>query len=226
MTKKAMNQKIVMMTTHLRNYKALRKYHSFSKLYIFLIFSFFVFFNGSQAKAVEKYEKTINKAQQAIKSSEEISNKIKYLKNKNKKTGTKDKTNAESAFPLATPFNISIKNKNLSEINIRIIDKINAVAKKMTLFRNRLVKSGSLIFKVSGCLKNMDGNNQEYGYKAFIDIWETNKSTANASLSEKPNDDNIDKIADIKFSGWIFSALPSISHIEHRVYDIRLLSCL
>jgi len=185
---------------------------------------------ASNAAISKEYSDTIDDAQQIIDDTDIISKKIISIKNNNRNTKDRNSDDDENnkkdnAFPLATPLNLSLNGKNLSEINIRVIDKINGIPKNITFFKNRLAKSGSLIFKVSGCLKNTENNSNE-GYKAFIDIWETNKSTTNASLSAKPTNENIEQIADIKFSGWIFSDLPSISHIEHRVYDIRLLSCL
>lgn len=219
MIKKIKNLKMIVI--HLINYKSI-----YNLFYIYVFVSIYLFPDNLFASPEKSISDTIKKAEQILSDSNSLSKKIINIKNKNKSSKRDDNifNSDEYVFPLATPIKIKNKTENLSEIKLRIIDKINGISKEVTTFRNRLTKNGNLIFKISGCLKTTKSERE--GYKSFIDIWETQKSTTNATLSIKPTIENIENIANKRFSGWIFSAIPSISHLEHRIHDIRLLSCI
>jgi hypothetical protein len=87
------------------------------------------------------------------------------------------------------------------------LDKITARVFSLEAKHGQTIKFGTLHIVVRGCKKNPPEEQPEAA--AFIEI------------SEQKSEDQPHKI----FSGWMFSSSPSISALDHPVYDIWVTDC-
>lgn len=92
---------------------------------------------------------------------------------------------------------------------LRTIDKISAYTNTFEIPVGKTVKFGSSLFiKAKSCRKASPIDTPENA--AFLQIWQ-----------RKPSEDTPTWV----FSGWMFSSNPSISGIEHPVYDVWVIDC-
>lgn len=91
---------------------------------------------------------------------------------------------------------------------IQILNKITAKAKTLNLPVNSQLNFGTLIIKVLKCVKSSP--------------YEFNENKIFMEISEKKTGQDTSKII---FRGWMFSSSPSISSLEHAVYDVTAVSC-
>ena len=92
---------------------------------------------------------------------------------------------------------------------LRTIDKISAYTNTFEIPVNKTVQFGaSLFIKARACRKSPPIEKPEDA--AFLQIWEKQPD------GEKPK---------WVFSGWMFSSNPSISAMDHPVYDVWVISC-
>jgi hypothetical protein len=92
---------------------------------------------------------------------------------------------------------------------LRTIDKLSARTDTFEIPVDKTVKFGSSLFiKVRACRKSTALDRPESA--AFLQIWE-----------KKPKQDQSTWV----FSGWMFASSPSISGIEHPVYDVWVIAC-
>ncbi len=92
---------------------------------------------------------------------------------------------------------------------LRTIDKISAYTNTFEIPVNKTVQFGaSLFIKARACRKSSPIEKPENA--AFLQIW------------EKQLDGSKPKWV---FSGWMFSSNPSISAMDHPVYDVWVISC-
>tara|TARA_B100001013_G_scaffold91719_1_gene51087 strand:+ start:165 stop:560 length:396 start_codon:yes stop_codon:yes gene_type:complete len=98
----------------------------------------------------------------------------------------------------------------LSNTVIGALNKVSGKISKLTIEDQGEIFFGSLKIIANTCKKSPPEEPPE-NY-AFLEIWEVNED-----VKDKTNK----KI----FSGWMFSSSPSISALEHAVYDIWIIDC-
>ncbi len=99
--------------------------------------------------------------------------------------------------------------ENMDIVVLRTIDKISAYTNTFEIPVNKTVQFGaSLFIKARACRKALPIEKPEDA--AFLQIWEKQPD------EQKPN---------WVFSGWMFSSNPSISAMDHPVYDVWVISC-
>ena len=87
------------------------------------------------------------------------------------------------------------------------LNKVSGKISKITIQDNNETYFGTLKINVSKCKKSLPEDPPESS--AFIQIWDKKF-------------DKEDKI----FSGWMFSSSPSISAVDHAVYDVWVIDCM
>lgn len=99
--------------------------------------------------------------------------------------------------------------EDMSTIVMRTIDKLSARTHTFDIPVGKTVKFGSSLFiKVQACRKSSPLDRPESA--AFMQIWE-----------RKPTDEKSQWV----FSGWMFSSNPSVSAMDHPVYDVWVIEC-
>lgn len=111
---------------------------------------------------------------------------------------------------IASLSSSSAKEMNDMDIAVlRTIDKVSAYTHTFEIPVGKTVKFGSSLFiKVRACRKAPPIETPEDS--VFLQIWERKPDT------EKPS---------WVFSGWMFSSNPSVSGVEHPVYDVWIIEC-
>ena len=101
------------------------------------------------------------------------------------------------------------KMEEMEIVVLKTIDKVSAYTRTFEIPVEKTVKFGaSLFIKARACRKALPIEKPESA--AFLQIWEKNPE------KEK---------ADWVFSGWMFASNPSISAMEHAVYDVWVVDC-
>ena len=112
------------------------------------------------------------------------------------------------ALGLAAPANAA-EMENASIAVLRTIDKLSARTHTFEIPVEKTVKFGkSLFIKARACRKSSPLDLPENA--AFLQIWE-----------RQPDEDEAKWI----FSGWMFSSNPSLSAMDHSVYDVWVIEC-
>lgn len=110
---------------------------------------------------------------------------------------------------LATEAQAARQMEDLSIVVLRTIDKVSARTQTFDIPVDKTVKFGaSLFIKARACRKALPIEKPESA--AFLQIWE-----------RKPNTDKPNWV----FSGWMFASDPSLSAMDHPVYDVWVLDC-
>ena len=95
--------------------------------------------------------------------------------------------------------------------SITILGALNKVSGKISKIKvedNNEIPFGTLKIIVRACKKSLPEDPPENS--AYIEIW----------------DKKIDKEEKKIFSGWMFSSSPSISAVDHAVYDVWVIDCM
>lgn len=96
-----------------------------------------------------------------------------------------------------------------STVVLRTVDKVSARTHTYEVPVDKTIQFGtSLFIKARACRKSSPLDKPESA--AFLQIWE-----------RKPNEEQARWI----FSGWMFASSPSISPMEHPVYDVWVIDC-
>lgn len=114
--------------------------------------------------------------------------------------------NDEQAINNKIKFKEAQKNFT-KKIRILASNKITARSEIITAKINEKVKYGKLTIVPRVCWRAPESEKTEN--KALLQIFETNQ-------------DHKKEI----FSGWMFSSSPSLSTVEHALYDVNLLECI
>lgn len=96
--------------------------------------------------------------------------------------------------------------KNFAQI--RILNKITTKSEEIKISKDKINSSGKLLITMPYCWQSP--SNLETENKAFLEIFEQMDNNQQVKI----------------FSGWLFSSSPSISAVQHPIYDIHLLRCL
>ena len=95
-----------------------------------------------------------------------------------------------------------------SESILGALNKVSGKISKIKIEDNNEMSFGTLKIIVRTCKKSLPEDPPENS--AFIEIW----------------DKKIDKEEKKIFSGWMFSSSPSISAVDHAVYDVWVIDCM
>lgn len=93
------------------------------------------------------------------------------------------------------------------KVTVRILDKITADTKTFDLDIGKTVAYGSLRIRPMTCKKSLPIEEPESA--SFLQIW------------EKMHEGTDEWV----FSGWMFASSPSLSPMEHPVYDVWIIDC-
>ena len=88
------------------------------------------------------------------------------------------------------------------------LNKVSGKISKIKIEDNNKTSFGTLEIVVRTCSKSLPEDPPENS--AFIQIWDT----------------KFDKEEKKIFSGWMFSSSPSISAVDHAVYDVWVIECM
>ena len=94
-----------------------------------------------------------------------------------------------------------------NKVVIRILDKVTAESRTYDLNINKTVAFGSIRIQPKACKKAPPIEEPESA--AFLQIWEKTPEMTD----------------EWEFTGWMFASSPSLSSMEHPVYDVWVLDC-
>jgi hypothetical protein len=94
-------------------------------------------------------------------------------------------------------------------VRLRTLDKITARTMTFEAKVGATMKFGEIFIKVQTCRKPPPVQKTEAS--AFLQIWET---------------DSVKNSSHWIFSGWMFSSSPTLSAMDHPVYDVWVIDCL
>lgn len=116
---------------------------------------------------------------------------------------------AEAATPPVEKTTPARQMEDTGFVVLRTIDKLSARTHTFEIPVEKTVKFGrSLFIKARACRKSSPLDQPENA--AFLQVWE-----------RKPGED----AANWVFSGWMFSSNPSLSAMDHSVYDVWVIEC-
>jgi len=102
----------------------------------------------------------------------------------------------------------NLANANTDTASIRVLNKITAKSHLINLNFKQETEFGTISMILHKCWKSPP--DQKLENKILLEVFETNTQN------------NIKKRI---FYGWIFSSSPSISGLEHPIYDLTAISC-
>lgn len=94
-------------------------------------------------------------------------------------------------------------------VRLRSLDKITARTMTFDAKVGSSVKFGDIFIKIQSCRKPPPVEKNEAA--SFLQIWQPNKADGGSSWV---------------FSGWMFSSSPTLSAMDHPIYDVWVLDCL
>lgn len=94
------------------------------------------------------------------------------------------------------------------QVRLRILDKVRAESRTYDLEVGHTVAYANIRIRPRACRKSSPLDDPENA--SFLQVWEI-----------KPNGKS-----DWIFSGWMFASSPSLSAMDHAVYDVTVLDCL
>lgn len=95
------------------------------------------------------------------------------------------------------------------EAELRALDKVTAKATTFKVKVGKPAKFGKIYMKVQTCRKPPAIDKVESA--AFVQIWEKSPSEEKSKWA---------------FSGWMFASSPSLSAMDHPIYDVWVLDCI
>jgi len=122
-------------------------------------------------------------------------------------------TKAEDISPKTESPDLNLKDEKMREfedapiLRLRILDKVRAESRTYELNVGRTVAYNNLRIRPRACRKSSPLDEPESA--AFLQIWEVRPDDSSAWV----------------FSGWMFASSPSISGMDHPVYDVTVLEC-
>ena len=110
-------------------------------------------------------------------------------------------TEAESDIPKKKEFT------DMPQVRLRILDKVRAQSRTYDLDVGHTVAYGNIRIRPRSCRKSSPLDDPESA--SFLQIWEIKPDRTSAWV----------------FSGWMFASSPSLSAMDHAVYDVTVLDC-
>jgi hypothetical protein len=108
-------------------------------------------------------------------------------------------------------------------IKLRTLDKITAQAMTVEAKVGSTVRFGELFIKVQACRKPPPIEKIESA--GFLQIWQTDGDN-NTDLDQKIQNAQTEDESKWIFSGWMFASSPTLSALDHPIYDVWVLDCL
>ncbi len=110
--------------------------------------------------------------------------------------------------PAATPYvEEKPEDSYKNSVTLQGLNKITTKVSTIDVKKNEIVKFGNLEISLLACWKAPSDEDPEN--KALLRIWE-----------QVPGEERKEI-----FHGWMFSSSPSISALEHAVYDVTVIEC-
>jgi hypothetical protein len=123
-------------------------------------------------------------------------------------------TPSEDSAPAATPPAAeeplepkAPEYEDMPQVELRILDKVRAESRTYLLNVGRTVAYANIRIRPRACRKSSPLDDPEDA--AFLQIWEVKPDGVSAWI----------------FSGWMFASSPSLSAMDHPVYDVTVLDC-
>lgn len=104
-------------------------------------------------------------------------------------------------------------------IKLRTLDKITAQAMTVEAKVGSTVRFGELFIKVQACRKPPPIEKIESA--GFLQIWQTD-----GDVDQKIQNAQTEDESKWIFSGWMFASSPTLSALDHPIYDVWVLDCL
>lgn len=126
---------------------------------------------------------------------------------------TAEESNTEKNLPQNVIIDPNFLNDNVkayddyAKVIVRILDKITAESRTFDLNIGKTVAFGSLRIRPMTCKKSPPIEEPESA--SFLQIWEKTPEMKDEWV----------------FSGWMFASSPSLSAMEHPVYDVWVVDC-
>jgi hypothetical protein len=106
-----------------------------------------------------------------------------------------------------------------SRVRLRALEKITARTVTFEADVGRTIRFGTLYIKIQACRKTPPVEQPESA--AFLQIWEEAKIAEQTFFSDNASESQSRWV----FSGWMFASSPSLSHMDHPIYDVWVLDC-
>jgi hypothetical protein len=97
--------------------------------------------------------------------------------------------------------------EDMPQVELRILDKVRAESKTYVLNVGRTVAYANIRIRPRACRTSSPLDDPEDA--AFLQIWEVKPDNTSGWI----------------FSGWMFASSPSLSAMDHPVYDVSVLDC-
>ncbi|MDX2083699.1 MAG: DUF2155 domain-containing protein [Rickettsiales bacterium] len=117
--------------------------------------------------------------------------------------------------------NIALENNSVIDLdlsrfnNVAVIQVLNKITAKSSLLEIKIsnsIKFGKLIITAHKCWQS--SLDQKPESKILLEIFDIDDENSDKNNAKKPI-----------FFGWMFSSSPSISSLEHPIYDVTAISC-
>ncbi len=114
-----------------------------------------------------------------------------------------------ASFLVWVPSAFALDYEDYPVVRLRSLDKITARTMTFDAKVGSTVKFGEIFIKIQSCRKPPPVEKNEAA--AFLQIWQINKAMGDSNWV---------------FSGWMFSSSPTLSAMNHSIYDVWVLDCL
>lgn len=101
--------------------------------------------------------------------------------------------------------------KTPREIKLRVLNKVTTHAQEITLAPGAVERVGKLEIKATNCFVSLPASQPD--------------SVALLTLSEQPPGKEKDT-PKLLFHGWMYASSPSLTSLEHPVYDVTMMDCI
>jgi hypothetical protein len=120
---------------------------------------------------------------------------------------------AQSDFTAETETGSVLEPTNTA--TLQTLDKVTGRTGTASVTVGETVKLGTLYLAVRTCRKAPPIEQPEAA--AFVHVWQTVRDE-NGKLAETPESEWV-------FSGWMYASSPSVSAMDHPVYDVWVIDC-
>jgi hypothetical protein len=114
-----------------------------------------------------------------------------------------------ASFLVWPPSAFALEYEDYPVVRLRSLDKITARTMTFDAKVGSTVKFGDIFIKIQSCRKPPPVEKNEAA--SFLQIWQINKAMGESNWV---------------FSGWMFSSSPTLSAMNHSIYDVWVLDCL
>lgn len=98
---------------------------------------------------------------------------------------------------------------------LQTLDKVTGRTGTANVVVGETVKLGTLFLSVQTCQKSPPIEQPEAA--AFVQVWQPNRDNSGEIIEADPSE--------WVFSGWMFASSPSVSAMDHPIYDVWVIDC-